>query len=249
MKKLMLILLLFPALAWAGPGYMVFDSNAVPVVAGCSTPTGDVIYESFGDDSTACTAGGTEACVNTWTISGDSQTFKSELPGSPPEGSCTYGLLSDTANESTERIYLDIGDAIAYTTSVDVELSLYVDSATTIDNNATMIFVSFGANNAGNYNFAWSLQLLDSSEIQPIIRANGASVATGTTLTENTWYTIFVHSDATAADSYYTVNGGAHQTFTRYDKNMEYLVVGSVSGEGATEALKFYVGYVYVNTP
>jgi len=30
MKKLIFIILLFPVLAWAGPGYMVCDSNAVP---------------------------------------------------------------------------------------------------------------------------------------------------------------------------------------------------------------------------
>ena len=39
MKKLILFILLFPVLAWAGPGYMVYDSNAVPAAPFCTGGT------------------------------------------------------------------------------------------------------------------------------------------------------------------------------------------------------------------
>jgi|GEM_PF-2338420 len=248
MKKLILFILLFPVLAWAGPGYMVFDSNAVPA-AGCSTPTGDVMYESFGDDSTACTSGGTEACINTWTINGDSQTFKESLPGSPPSGSCTYGLLSDTvdAAENAERIYIDMGDPISYETSTDVVFSLYVDSTTTIDNNQNLAFMTIGANNAGTSSYCVSIRLWNASGTLKLY-IYGSTQASAT-ISTNTWYKVKVHLDGTAESSYFQVDDGGQTNFTRYDANKEFLVLGSVTNENDGESLKFYLGYVYVDNP
>lgn len=243
---LILFLLPLASSAWMGP---LLGSGVGQSASGCSTPTGNVMYESFGDDSTACTSGGTEACVNTWTVeNGDSQTFKVELPGSPPPGSCTYGLLSDTANESSERISLDVGDAISYETSTDMVFSVYIESSTTVDVNGNIVIVAIGSTNSGATNYCANLRLFNAAgQMQMFVYGTAGSDKVN--ISEDTWYTIKIHMDATAANSYWQINGGSQTSFERADQNKEYVVVGSIGNEGATESTKFYVGYLYVDNP
>lgn len=257
MRKLLFILTLILSL-WAFPAYAWMNIAVAGGGGGegCSTPSGSVMDESFGDNSTACYAGATgndATCIETWTVTGDSATFHHTLQAGAPAGSCTYGLLHDTSNENGERISWDNGSGIAYATSTDVFFSLYINS-NTITNYGNIAIVSLGP--ASNYLNATGYVDVINNNGQLVIRARAAaSVSTNVNISTSTWYTCKLHLDGTAANSYFkvsevdTCDADSECTFTRSDNDKRYLVIGSLSGEGVSEAISFELGYIYVNNP
>ena len=249
MKRLVFIfafLLCCSAIQVQARGIMTMCGAGMPV-AGCTTPSGTVLSESFGD-------GGTDTDA-TWATSGDSYTYKHELQASSPAGSCTYGLLHDTANESGERVYWDNGSGIDYSnTNVTIEFSLYVNSFT-IDNSANIIFMSWATANAGSINNTITVRFYKTSGGALQLFAGGASNSTFVGISTETWYTVKIHINTTAASSYFQVTGGGSTTcdtaneckFSRSDQSGRYLVIGSLNGEGAAEAISYEIGYVTVN--
>jgi hypothetical protein len=212
--------------------------------AACSTPSGTILSESFGD------GGGTTDA--TWTTNGDSYTYQHSLQAGSPSGSCTYGLLHDTANESGERIYWDNGSAIDYsTTNLDIEFSIYFNSFT-MDASSNIWLVSWATANGGVVNYTGFVDIFYNGT-NYYLQANGTAgnvqIATGT------WYYIKMHIDTTAASSYLQVTGGGSTTcdvasectFTRTDNSGRYLVIGSIYGEAATEAVSYEIGYITIN--
>jgi hypothetical protein len=231
--------------------------GGVAGVVACSTPSGSIVSEGFGEGSTACYSGATgddATCSLTWTVSGDSVTWHHTLQAGSPTGSCTYGLNSNTANESTERIYYDTVTTYAAATNLDLEFSIYFNSYA-VDAGAFIQLISWGALNTGatGYNVTFALYNVTGTYQ---IGLYGASGSTKVTVSTATWYTVKIHLDATAASSYFQVTGGGSTTcdtasectFSRSNAaDNRYLVIGSLSGEGTGESVDYEIGYITLN--
>ncbi len=223
-----------------GPGVKAYTAAA------CTTPTGTILSESFGD--------GAADTDETWGTNGDSYAFKHALQAGSPTGSCTYGLQHSTANESAERVYWDNGSAIDYsTTSLDITFSIYVNSVT-MDAASSIYILSWATANGGLVNTTAYVTLFYNAG-QLYIKGTGASGGTNVAISTGTWYACKLHIDTTAANSYFQVTGGSSTTcdaasectFTRANYSGQYLVIGSIYGEAATEAADFEIGYVAIN--
>lgn len=248
MKRLILLLTLTTALflaisaqSWAWMGVTMVGGGGV--AAGCSTPSGTVMSEGF----ESCSADFSSGCDETWILNGDSATGNETLTGSPPTGSCSKGLLSDTSGESGERVYWDNGSAIDYsTTNVTIEFSLYINSAT-IDSNQNIVLLSWSGTNTGSPGTPAFISLRNNGGVSWQIYAYGGSISTLLTVTLETWYIVTLHLNTTAASSYIKLDSGAENNFTRADVSGRYLVIGSLQNESATEAVSFEIGYVTIN--
>jgi hypothetical protein len=248
MKKILaLFLCLLPAIVLADvdtfegedstdtwEGVSTTDTREGQTAAGgvCTTPdNGDEIDEGFG--STA---------DNTWT---STTRFGTSLPGSPPASCCSTGFYSDT-DDTEDVTRWDRGSAIGYANDIDIVCEIYVD-AVSIDENTSVSIINLGPNTAGDYSENGRVQINNASGSY-YLRGDGDGYSSGISLTLDTWLTVTLHLDATAADSYIDVEGSS-ESFSRNDQDGRYLHVGTVSGIGAGETADIYFGYCYVNTP
>ena len=260
MKRLIALFLLIPTLCFADtavctrdtcPGESYEVSWMSPAIAGASSGAAApvvILNETF-EGSTACYSGATgndATCVATWTVSGDSATWYHALQAGMPEGAGTYGLLHDTANEDTERVYWDNGSAIARATyNVDVEFSIYINSATVTDGSSIRL-VGIGPR-TGVSSGTMFLRIANTSG-QLSFDAYGSNDSLNTNVSVNTKYTVKLHSDTTLTESYIQIDGGTQRTFSRSANDMRYVFIGSIFGEGADEAVSFEIGHITVTT-
>jgi len=249
--KILLILFFIPAICHGGIVIGDYYEDA------CITTTGDEMYESFGDDSTACYSGATgddATCIETWAVTGDSQTFHHALQAGMPTGACTYGVLSDTSNEPGEIISWDNGSAIATTNDIDINFTFYSNSAT-VDSGTTIYALAWSSDSAGATR-SFGFYIKNNAGTYEI-KAYGLS-SNGITLANSTWYDITIHLDGLDSSAcYIQIVGGGNTNcdavdecaFTRTTTAGRYLVIGSVANEGSGEAVNFEIGNVNINTP
>ena len=203
----------------------------------CSTPAGNELTESFASTPD-----------NTWytTSAGTDYTFGHTLAASAPEGSCETGLRWNSAGATSNRIWWDRGTGIDYTAdSLTVTFPFYLDSAV-IDQNANIIFLTIGEASSAS-NFAASVSVIEQSGGFNL-RASAAVTSSFVSIALDTWYTVTIHLNSVAANSYLNVSG-TQVAFTRNDRNYRYITIGSVSNQGAGEALDYQMGYINANTP
>lgn len=263
MKKLLLILLLLPALAWGGEPIEIARMNPYILGSGGSaapaedcTPAGSYtqyFVESFGDGTAAeCYSGaGGTTCEQTWSINGDSTTIAT-LPSGAPTGSCTKGLYVDTSNENSERVYIDFGTAIdASATKWDLQYTFYVDDAT-IGTGTSITMVMMDTDDTPGSSFA-GCALKNNAGTWEIWCGLSPNVA----IALDTWYTLRYHNDTTLGAASMQITGGSLSgtcvdtpcTFNGSTSvDPEYLHIGSLGGEGAGELMKYYIGYILIET-
>jgi len=217
--------------------------------AGCSTPdNGDYLDEGWE---------GTGA-ENTWTLFG-SGTFDQDyaLPGSPPTGSCSEGLKID-ADSIQSSHYWDKGSVHDRSTDLDVVCHIYVSSNTTGTSAPDLTnIISWQLGTTPNSNVVANISLRWQTGTTWYLRPIDLSTPS-VTIDLDTWYTVTMHMDGTAASSYMQVVGGGSTTcdvadecpFTRLDTvDGRYLHLGNNNATGGGINLDMSVGYCYVNSP
>ena len=231
----------------AGPDIFMAVPTSAP---SCTTPTGDVLTESFGDASTSCWSGGPSTCNNTWTLSGTTTDISIvSSPGSPPSNTACANSINFTTSSTTAIATSPTFTSIPHTTPYDVYGTIYVTSTasgaslTLINASAASSQMSIQLNNvSGAYN----------------LKGNGSVVSSALSISAGQWYVYRLHNDATAADSYLGVStsgtpdsscsGGAADTstckkFTAQANSTTKLVVGIQTSATANVTL----GNAYVN--
>jgi len=233
-----------------GQSYELAAMN--PYVAGTvKAATGPVIIlnETF-EGSTACYSGATgndATCVVTWTRSNADATWYHALQAGAPADAGTYGVnLIPTDN--AHRIYWDYGSSVARATyNVDIEFTLYINSAT-IDDDAYIGILSWASLNTG-LSQAGALRVYNDTTPEPdqlSLVASGVSTSDAIDISAGTHYSVKIHLDTTYTDSYITVDATT-KTFSRGTSNDgRYFIIGSFLGQGVGETLDFEIGHIKV---
>lgn len=244
MRWLVVVLLLVPGVADAG---VSAPRKGCVAAATCSTPAnGDMLSEGF-------LGTGYE---NTWTLTDGTATVDPDftLLGTPPTGSCTEGMDVNAADGNTpEHVQSPTWTAIdPTTTNSDITFSLYVDSYTLPYDGRGLVILNAN-NSTGLSADTFRLGIFRVSG-GLAIRVQGNSTI-NVAISEDTWYTVVVHLDTTAANSSITLNGGSATTFTRKDNAYSRVHLGAVDvgadiGDlGNSSSISFQVGAIWVNTP
>lgn len=227
------ILAVMPGVAWQK---LLTLGVQTPAAAGCTTPTGTNLTESFGDAATSCWTSGPSSCDNTWTIYGTAPTGISASPGTPPANTACSNSLRMTYTTGNG---LGIYHSVTTSTSADINFELYVNSQSLDTSGVTRIARAFGVGAVATIrltNNAGTIQIF----------ASGSDDSTHTNITTGTWYSVSLHLDATLANSYISIDGGTHQTFTRNNYDITSVWV-DCDNEYLTGNVDYYVGYVSAN--
>lgn len=201
--------------------------------AECTAPAGDIISENFGATPDA-----------TWTAVTLTPTYGHTLEAGAPEGSCTTGVnlvLSSTSNR--ERIHTPA--SVATNVTVDIKFSIYFNSYNVAEGAALNLLSLHEDNEGSSVN---GVQLVNSGGTYSL-RGFGTGASTAVNIATATWYEVTLHLDATAASSYFQVNGGDQYAITRSTAGGDaaYLVIGK--NHSTDRQADFDIGYVSVNTP
>ena len=195
--------------------------------AGCTTPTGTHVTESWGDSSTSCWAAGPSSCNNTWTIGlGTAESIISTPAGAPANTACANSLQMNVP-AANDYISLSFG---TLSTAFDVTGSIYVPTFPTSGNRVMAICIGNTNCSSGN---DYALVVLDNNSVGSGTTIYGGSFSAGTNstpqaVTASTWHTFDLHWDPTAANCAFTLDGGASHTFIcAVNVNPNILIVGS----------------------
>ena len=151
----------------------------------------------------------------------------------------------------------DLGGDIPYTETHTITFSIYIDS---FDQSSWgyMGLVGSGENNTVASSFISRLRIQDlASDPTFSLSVEGSSNSTAVTCALDTWYTITIHNNATAASSYFQLVGGGSTTcdlttdctFTRYDFGTHHVSIGTLDGEVDGEGIDYEIGYITISTP
>lgn len=248
MKKLLILLLLLPSLAW-GQEYARMNpyilGGGASAAAACSTPAGGIFSEGLE----------TPGKEETWTdVGGGTVTWNSALAGlSGGAGNatvnCTYGVRFLSTADNPSYSYLNMGETKA---DLYIEFSIYVDSESLGNGESANILKVCNAANetaAGCHN---QLALSQSSggDLRWAYYDNTTATYTadGTWAADN-WYYVkmyFKDADAGCYVKIGTTYGGTeilNDTVTCKDvsANPQYVFVGSQSWP---RILDLYFGYI-----
>jgi len=223
-----------------------------PPTGDCTTPTGNVVTESFGDDSTLCWTDGPSTCNNTWTVVGGTPAIAAVPEGAPENTACDNGLNLVRTDES---VYLrhDLGVGSITNKDVDINFSLYINSSTLPAWNRVLIAAlndTPAPMIGGNSDFNFSLYRYTGSAgpanaiIVHSVSDDSSCFLEG--IVEDTWYDVTISLDgANGTDaSSLSIGTGAGQScsFTGRTTNGRYLWFGIHS-----EVADFYVGNARVS--
>lgn len=239
-RLLFFILLLFPcqALGW---GTLIVGSNVND--GECTTPQdGDEINEGFlGTGFEESGWSETEAANST--VDTDYT-----LTGTPLDGSCSEGLYVDKyITDSQSYAQWDNGSNFTY--PVDVYAELKVVSWTLPGSYDLIGIIAVGPNTDPDSSETAKLTVHKKNDSNIYFRLLGDSDSSYVQFTTDTWYTIMIHLDSTAASSYFTVDGGSQNSFTRETYSVRYISLGATNSTNTDETVEIEVGRVWVDTP
>jgi len=230
--------------------------------ASCSPTTGDIFTEGF-ENLTG--SSGYESNAGTWTQTGATLDNQATLSGTPPSNSCTKGLSFNTTN-AVSRSQWNKGSAIDNTKNVDYVFDIMVQTGTSLtDFTSTELLLSSATAALGSAPGIVKLtRWSPDGGSQYTIRCSdavGTNYSTRVLLALDTWYTVTMHIDTTAANSYCKVEGGGSSTCTGTSCTFtsgavravspfsQYITLGPSDGNlGSGETLKATYGYIRVNT-
>ena len=198
--------------------------------AGCTTPTGSILTESFGDASTSCWTSGPTTCNNTWTVNSGAVAIATSPAGSDTNTACTNSIqIDETGTE------INIYRSITSTAVHDIIFELYVASENIAN---TGVYKIMGVEGSGT---VAQIRLTKSgSQLQ--ILASATTDSTPINISVSTWYHVTLHLDTTLANSSLTV-GGTTQTFTRANVSTTSIWL---SGDNLylTGNVNYYIGFL-----
>lgn len=214
--------------------------------AGCATTDTtlphDTLLEGFGTPGyeQAWTEVGTTANIND---AADS----SALAKNKPDGACDTAWYLNVPTDGTETYaYWNYGSEIDTATSeVDMYVYLWIVNGPSA---AGENFAIYGALAGDNVNLVFKLMLENSAGTLRVFVSSSANSAT-VNVSTGSWYKLHIHSDTTAASSYMSVNDGDHKTFTRYDRDIQYIRIGAPYNLDADDNGDLYIDLVCVDTP
>lgn len=209
--------------------------NSKPMVAGCSTPTGTALTESFGDSSISCWTSGPTTCDNTWTVTGSGNSIVTSPAGSPANSACanSFQLVGTASTQFITRNITSIPEA----TAVDVYAYLYVTSeALGTYTSRTLLAVTGAATRA-------TVHLYRADAGTLYLRGSGLTNSANVSITTGTWYKVRLHAETGTDVSYITVNDGSAQTFTQGAYAATQVQVGS----GSAVTWEIVVGCLYAS--
>lgn len=238
MKKIMLLLLLFPLCGWGTFGGM---QGTQINTSECSTPAiGTTLNEGF-------VGTGYE---NSWTESGSTVDEDFTLSGSPPANSCAEGLNVNTS-ASDAYTYWDNGSAMTRAVDMDFIVEIYVNSVT-LDTDTYVTVLSWDDDTSFDDPGVGGLRIRNVSGTYKFV-GRGYTTTLSFDISTGTWLTVTMHLDATAASSYFQCAGCSDETqkaFTRKDTvDGRYFGLGAPGSIDAGESLDIEYGRVYINVP
>ena len=221
------------------------SSFATISVSPGATPTGTTFTESFDGGSTLCWTGGPASCDQTWVAQGSAQSIV-PTPGSPLPNMAGADSLQIAEPPGTASYIYTTGSfpRVPSGTMLDLYFTLDVTSQALAPFDQTRLITVADTPDPWPHRAQITLTS-DGSDLQ--LQAAGSSFASSLNLSLNTWHTVQLHLDAGTNASFITVDGGAPSVFTENASDFAYLIVGSAAGD--LDALTYYIGNLYVNSP
>jgi hypothetical protein len=205
-------------------------------VAGCTTPTGSLLTESFGDSSTSCWTSGPSTCNNTWTSTG-STSIDTAPSGAPNNTVCTNALKF---TQSATEAYVSRAITANYTTPVDAYFYFYWDSdSLTNGQSVRLLLIGEGA----TYGQRGAIYLARNGANTQLFAQGSDYSAYSSNLTIDTWYKVQMHLEAGAAASNFKLNDGTPVTFTQAAVNATTIS----SGVNQPITAVVWIGNIWVN--
>ena len=168
------------------------------------------------------------------------------LTTNKPDGACNEGLKV-VWNAAVTYLEYDYGSSIDIdTVNLDIYFSIYVDA---IDTGDIIRCFSCGTSTTPGASAPVQLQITESAGTIAFVADGAVDSASVSGLALDRWHNIMLHLDTTAESSYMTVNGGAHQAFTRAAADVRYCFFGATASVGAGESGTFYYDVFSLNTP
>lgn len=159
------------------------------------------------------------------------------LSGSPPSGSCSEGL-NIIATLAGDDSYVRHSYGSALSLPVDIEAEFYIDAVTIPTGGNTIALIQ-------GYDASWlanQLQLKNSTGTT-FLEVQSSTTSASMSVSLDTWHTVKIHLDSTAASSYVQLDGGAQNTFTRNGAPKHFYV--GASGVSASEEIDIEIGRVW----
>mgnify|MGYP000959037756 CR=1 FL=1 len=249
MKRLIFIfalLLCCSAVQANARGIMTMCGAGVPV-AGCTTPTGDELTESFGEGSTSCWTSGSSVCDQTWVTTG-TVSIEDTPASAPSNTACAKSLKFDSTSAASNG-YHRLDAAIANNVAITINFTMYIDSSSVAQYSDTRVFalVNTAAMTSANSIVAFGLNKPSAGSGSATKMKAIVTDSCTIDFAEDTWYDVTLTMPASDAgdQSTLSVNGGAAScTFTKNTSASDYVYIGA-SGTGIVG----YVGNLRITTP
>lgn len=204
-------------------------SAAYTIPPSCTTPTGTVLTESFGDASASCWSSGPSTCNNTWTVAAGTGQSLISSPGTPSSNTACTNSLQLNATPG-DYIYHGV-TMIPYATTVDLDMWIYPVAYT---DSAAMPILSFSRDIALNSSNRAIVVVTRNGGAYGLQAYSDAGVSSTISITVNAWHAVHLHLEDGTSLSSVSVDGGTAATFTHYTSNTNYLVLGGASAAATT---------------
>ena len=183
-----------------------------PVAAGCTTPVGTHLTESWGDSSTLCWTSGPSSCNHTWTIAGTpGESVVSSPAGAPANTACANSLQVNYVLGSAAS--LGVSFTAITSGTFDAVGTLYITTGVSSGNSGYLLCFTVSSGTCDGSGQIASLVLTENSGQK--FQGSGSTTSAQVAATTATWHTFDVHVDlGTRTNCSIAIDGGAVQTFT-----------------------------------
>jgi hypothetical protein len=190
---------------------------------------------------------------NTWTswvgtdVASFDQNFDtSALTTGKPVGACDRGLqVTVTGTAGEETIYWNRGSAVTVSLQA-VDVYFYINVTTSPDAGENISICNLNSTATGSGSVMAYINVRNNAgsiEIQA-----EASTSSAFTALSSGWNKCKVHLDTTAASSYFQLNDGTQNTFTRLGTTFQYVHIGAEQ-HALNENITYVVDLITVDFP
>lgn len=222
---------------------------------GAQTPSGTLFTESFGDTgSSPCGyslnsigLSSYTGCNVQWgglTVGTLGSVAIGTSPGTKayPQGPNSLNIVTGTSATYVQSVGFTPNVPIA--TTFDAEFSLYIASTSLGAFNAQSLFIT--SDDSAGLTFPCKIQYHSTSGGQIAISGVGSSTSSDITVSLTTDHIVDEHCASGTNNSYITLDGGAHQTFTANANDWNYVTFGDISGN--LQTVSYSIGYFIINS-
>jgi hypothetical protein len=220
------------------------SNSALITITNGSTPVGSTFTESF-SSSNPCWANGPSSCDQGWVAQGSAQAIVA-TPGAPPPNTAGSNALQMTEPSGSAAYIYTAGSFPRIPSGTQFDLYFMIDVASQAMNasDATRLLTLSAYADGSAYPAQVSL-LYDGVNLQ--LQAGGATFTAKTNISLNSWHSVQLHVASGSNSSFLSIDRGPASPFTENPQDFADLLIGSVAGN--FDALTYYIGNVYVNSP